>query len=267
MAHEVSIDSALRFVETHANAAGRARLRFAFSGEQAPADVLAGIYAAQRAGGGFAPRWAPEASSIDATCRQLAELEQLGGLARPDSRLTRAVNFLALRQAPDGSIEEDTGLAELAPSWALPGDPAAQLCLTANAGFWLAMLDPLPEAANAAGRFLHNQLQKGDALASYMRANWLAAGLWHRLGWMKPFDYACAYLLRQLESLDAGSLGWLGVTLLVAGVPPAHALLQAVTRYLASLQEPDGRWHGDDETQNDVDATIAALRVITRCTA
>jgi hypothetical protein len=267
MAHKVDIDSATRHVEAHADAAGRTRLRFAFFGECAPAEVLCEIFAAQCSDGGFSPSWASEASSVDATCQSLALLEQLGGLAHPDKRIMRAVNFLALRQAADGSLEEHVALAELAPPWAAPGDPAAQLYLTANAGFWLAILDSLPETANAAGRFLHNQLQKGDALASFMQANWLAAGLWHRLGWMKPFDYACAYLLRHVESLDTGKLGWLGVTLLIAGVPTASPLLQATARRLVALQGSDGCWRSADGPQGDVQVTIDALRVITRCQA
>lgn len=265
MAHQVDIGSAARYVDAHSDAAGRARLRFVFSGECVATQALCEVFAAQRSDGGFAPGWAPAASSVDATCHSLAALEKLGGLAQPDERIMRAVNFLALRQASNGSLEEHAALAELAPARVAPGDPAAQLYLTANAGFWLAILDPLPESANAAGRFLHNQLQKGEALNSFMHANWLAAGLWHRLGWMKPFDYACAYLLRHVDSLDAGNLGCLGATLLIAGVPTSAPLLQAVAWRLGGLQESDGRWRSADWPQRDVDVTIAALRVIIRC--
>ena len=46
-----------------------------------------------------------------------------------------AVAFLATRQQPDDSLEEQPELASLAPPWAAPGDVAAEIYLTANAGY------------------------------------------------------------------------------------------------------------------------------------
>ena len=142
----------------------------------------------------------------------------------------------------------------------MPGDPAATVYLTANCGFWLTVLDPLTGPANTAGRFLHNQLQKGDALPSFAQANWLAAGLWHRLGWAKPFDYACAYLWRRLDSFDAGDLAWMSAALLIAGVTAKNALRRAIAQRLGSMQADDGRWRSAECPERDVHVTLEAMR-------
>jgi hypothetical protein len=257
-----SIDRALQFLALHTNAAGQARLRFVAYGERPSAEAIAALLSDQRVDGGFAPFWAPGASSIDATCYRMAQLEQAGAALNSDARIFDALRFLQSRQQRDGSLVEDAALADAAPPWCAPGDPGATLYLTANAGFWLACADGLVEPANAAGRYLHNQLQKGDALASFRQANWLAAGLWHALGWHKPFDYTCAYLLRTLPELDAGDLAWLGTALLVARAPADHALLVAARARLMQLQRPDGGWTSPDGPEHDAHVSIEAVRVL-----
>ncbi len=260
MAHEVNRAAAIAFVEKNGNAAEHARLRFGVSGLRPTAQEIARLFDGQRDDGGFEPFWAPDYSSLDATCHRLAQADQLGLIsAQPIVAVARAIDFIALRQARDGSFEEDASVAGQAPPWVMPGDPAAQVYLTANCGFWLAIGDRLADAANAAGRFLHNQIQKGDALASYMHANWLAAGLWHQLGWLKPFDYMTGYLSAHLDEQDGANLAWLMAALLRAGVPRQHALVQAAAARLCALQQPDGRWVSADGEACDVHVTLEAL--------
>jgi hypothetical protein len=172
----------------------------------------------QREDGGIAPPWQPDYSSIDATCFWLTQTERAGwGAAHPG--IQRAIAFLMARQSSDGSFSEAVGCAAVAPPWLMPGEPAATIYLTAHAGFWLALYEPVTGPANAAARYLHNLLQKGDALPSYPQANWLAAGLWHRLGWMKPFDYAMRYLSQHAHDLDVVDHTQMRDTLRLAGVP------------------------------------------------
>lgn len=256
----MNLSLAAAFVEANGSAAEFARLRFLMSRIPAPADVLDSHFETQRADGGFAPIWANDYSSLDATCIKIAQAEQLG--AARDARTRRAINFIALCQARDGSFSETQRVAASAPPWAKPGDPAAALYLTANCGFWLTALDPLTGPANMAGRFLHNQLQKGDALPSFAQANWLAAGLWHRLGWAKPFDYACTYLMRRLDAFDAGDLAWMSATLHIAGVPANYALRRAIAQRLGPMQSADGCWRGADGPERDVHVTLEAMRAL-----
>lgn len=256
----MNLSLATAFVEANGSAAEFARLRFLLSRIPAPADVLDAHFDTQRADGGFAPIWAADYSSLDATCFKIAVAEQLG--AARDARTKRAINFIALCQARDGSFSETQRVAGSAPPWAMPGDPAATVYLTANCGFWLTALDPLTGPANSAGRFLHNQLQKGDALPAFAQANWLAAGLWHRLGWAKPFDYACAYLTRRLDTFDAGDLAWMSATLHIAGVPAKNALRRAIAQRLSAMQADDGRWRGADGPERDVHVTLEAMRAL-----
>lgn len=262
MAFEVALERATSFVTKHADAAGHARLRFVLYGERPSSDVSGALLTGQRADGGFAPFWAPEVSGVDATCFRLAQLEHSGADFRDRADASAALGFVRSRQGADGSVTEDAALADSAPPWCAPGDLAATIYLTANAGFWLAYADGWAEPANAAGRFLHNQLQKGDALASFRQANWLAAGLWHLLGWRKPFDYACAYLLRTLSDFDAGDAAWMATTLLAARVPADHAVLSATRGRLAQLQRDDGGWMSADGQDHDVHVTLEAIRAL-----
>jgi hypothetical protein len=263
MDRQVAVERAAHFIANNPNAsaAEHARLRLVLYGGQIAKDAVDRVFAGQRADGGFAPFWAPDYSSLDASCYRLAQLEALGALS--DARSSRVIGFFRARQRVDGSFEEEQAIADVAPSWAAPGDPATALYLTANCGFWLGLHDPLTDAANAAGRFLHNQLQKGDALASFMQANWLAAGLWHTLGWMKPFDYACAYLSRQCAALDAADLAWLSTAFVASGVSRQHPLLIQARERLIRLQEDDGRWRSAASPERDVYTTLEAVRAVT----
>jgi hypothetical protein len=70
---------------------------------------------------------------------------------------------------------------------------------------------------------------------------------------------------RSLEGLPASSLSWLLSTLLLAGVPSDHRLVEAAATRLLALQESDGRWSSEDGPQRDVHTTLEALRVLDLC--
>ncbi|GIH12517.1 prenyltransferase/squalene oxidase repeat-containing protein [Rugosimonospora africana] len=137
----VDIDAAVGYVVSHGDPVDRARLSWLRTGAPPPPDILERAESGQVADGGWPASRGGEVASIDATCFRLAELDDLGALDRPPAR--RALAWLASRQRPDGTWEEDALLADVAPPWARPGDPEARLYLTANAGFWLTVSGPI----------------------------------------------------------------------------------------------------------------------------
>src|SRR5258705_6190313 len=143
----VDIDGAIGFVVAHGDQVDRARLSWLRSGVVPQPEVLAKAEMGQAPEGGWPAFWGGDMASIEATCFRLSELDDLGALDRPPAR--GALAWLAGRQRPDGTWEEDESLADSAPPWAQPGDPEARLYLTANAGFWLAVGGPPAARAEA----------------------------------------------------------------------------------------------------------------------
>lgn len=189
--------AAVTYITQHGNNVEQARLRHLLTGEPADPEVIGTLLAGQRPDGGWNPFWAPDYSSLDATCFRLAQAEQLG-LTGANPAVGRALRFLAGRQRDDGSWEEAEAVRGLAPPWAAPGDPAARLYLTANCGFWLALLGDTSGGAARAARFLHGQLAPGGSLPTFAHAHWLAAGLWRRLGDHEPAERVLQHLGGQL---------------------------------------------------------------------
>ncbi|MCI0398494.1 MAG: terpene cyclase/mutase family protein [Chloroflexi bacterium] len=257
----MNIASAVEFVNRTGNESEKARLRYILFGEIPAGEVVNGLLAGQRPDGGWPPFWAPDYSSVDATCFRLAQAEQLGVVAAHPA-VGRAVQFLLARQRQDGSWAEDESVQSLAPPWATPGDLAARLYLTANGGFWLGMLAENREAARRAAYFLRSHVASDGRLPGFLQAHWLAAGLWSRVGWDEVAQPTLAYLETRLSDMAAGSLAWLVTALISAGVRPGHSLLAGAGDRLMSLQSEDGRWPGEDGAGQDVQTTLEALRAL-----
>lgn len=94
--------AAMTFVRSTGNMVEQARLRYVLEGSAPPPDVQAQVVADQREDGGWSPFWAPNYSSLDATCFRLAQAEQVG-LTAADAAVQRALALLARRQRTDGS--------------------------------------------------------------------------------------------------------------------------------------------------------------------
>lgn len=253
----VHLASAEAFVRQHGTDVEQARLEYLLTGRAPSGTVARTLFAGQRTGGGWPPFWAPDYSSLDATCYRLAQADQLG--LTGEEPVGRALRFLLGRQEPDGRWEEDRSVRDVAPRWSLPGDSAAQLYLTANCGYWLAILPSDTSAVSRAGHFLAQHLSTEGSLPTFPHTHWLAAGVWFRTGATDTAGRILAHLATRLPRLAASNLGWLVVTLQKAGLPIDHPLLEQATDRLGAEQQPDGRWLSEDGPERDVHATLEAL--------
>ncbi len=249
---------AIQFVREHGSAVEQARLDFLLKGEPAPAWIVAEFISTRRQDGAWSPFWAPDYSSADATCFHLAQAQQLGiPMAAPE--IVPALDFLAGRQKGDGSWEEDPSIADAAPPWAKPGDPAATLYLTANCGYWLAAPGDRPQQAARAGSYLEARLAEDGRFPSFLQTHWLAVGLWHRIGRLEPAGSVAGYLESRLGELSAHDLTWMVTTLRSAGLPADRPPIAGGSAKLADLQQDGGRWRSDDGPDFDVHVTLEAL--------
>jgi len=251
-------EKAIQFVKQNGSEVEKARLRYLLHEERPSPIIIQQLFSDQRKDGGFAPFWAPDYSSVDATCYRLAQAEQLGlGITEP--AIAKAVQFLTGRQGADGRFAEDSSVADSAPPWAAPGDLAAELYLTANAGFWLTFFNFTEEAQQAAS-FLAAHLDTAThKLPSFAQAQWLACGLAWQLGLLEIVDHLSSHLYAQLPG-TAGELAWMLVTLHGAGLPSDRGVIVAGSARLAEMQAEDGRFPSDEG--QDVHTTLEALRAL-----
>jgi len=259
----VDVESAIALVAHRGNKVEQARCKYLLAQEAPSQAIISQLLAGQRDDGGWAPFWAADYSSLDATCFQLAQAEQLG-INRSNAAIANAAKFLVGRQQADGSWEEDAAAVAGAPRWVKPGDVAARLYLTANCGFWLAMLGE-QGSANRAAAYLQARLDEKGHMPSFPHTHWLAAGLWYRLNWQEPAERIARHLGRQLAELAASNLAWLIITLRCAGVPARHTLVDQAASLLEQSQHQDGRWPSEDGADWDVHATLEALRSLRLC--
>lgn len=255
----MNIQAAIDFIRANGDPVEQARLSYLLDNAPPSQVITQQMFAGQRADGGWSPFWAPDYSSLDATCFRLAQAEQFGMTAQ-ETAVRDALTFLAHRQRDDGSWEEEH-VAELTPPWVTPGNLAAHLYLTANCGFWLAALSKERVNANQAAEYLQKHLGNDGHLPTFLHAHWLAGGLWYRLGWQEAKG-VFGYLERQLPMLPASNLAWLLSTLFLAGVPPSEPLIEQAASLLEQHQEQDGRWISEDGPERDVHVTLEAIHVL-----
>src|SRR5579863_5101634 len=99
----IDFDRAVAWVRAHGNEFDQARLDTLLEDGCLPSDnPRQRFLAGQREDGGWAPFWAPDYSSLDATCFRLAQGEALD-IGRWEPAFERAVAFLRRRQRADGS--------------------------------------------------------------------------------------------------------------------------------------------------------------------
>ncbi|MGE5252135.1 MAG: prenyltransferase/squalene oxidase repeat-containing protein [Bacteroidota bacterium] len=255
----MNLQAALDFIAERGDPAEQARLKVLYTGEPPAAAAVDALLSGQHSDGGWPPFWAPDYSSLDATCFRLAQARQLR-VDASDPRIARGLGFLTGRQAMDGSWQEAEWVAPLAPPWAAPGDPRAALYLTANCGYWLALLGAGRVTAERASNHLLPSLRRDGGMPSFLHAHWLAAGLWYCLDSRDPAARVFRYLEKRLAEMHTSNLAWLIVTLRDAGVPARHRLIQhALEKLLLQQRDIDGCWPSEDGPARDVHSTLEAL--------
>ena len=259
----MNIQAAIAFVRAHGDTVEQARLDHILNGKPPDPAIVQQILSGQRADGGWSPFWASDYSSLDATCFRLAQAAQ-SGISGKEPAARDALDFLAQHQHDDGSWEEAEHVAELTPPWATPGDLAACLYLTANCGFWLAVLTNEQANTSRAADYLQRHLDNDGQLPTSLHTHWLAVGLWYRLD-RPEAKQVFHYLERQLPVLPASNLAWLLSTLLLAGTPPSDFIIKQAALLLEQYQEPDGHWSSEDGSARDVHTTLEALHVLRLC--
>jgi hypothetical protein len=257
----VDIEAAIGFVVARGDQVDRARLSWLRSELPPPPDTVAKVEMGQSPEGGWPAFWAGDVASLDATCFRLAELDDLGALERPAAGA--AFRWLASRQRPDGTWQEDESLAGSAPPWAQPGDPEATLYLTANVGFWLAITvdqHPHAEVAARASQAFRAALRPDGSWPSYLVAGWLGAAMLYRSGWFYESAQIQVILSERLPDMSAADIAWMSAAMRRAGLSPDDFLLTAARKRLGEMQRPDGGWPSDDGDAFDVHTTLAAIR-------
>jgi len=259
----MDIEKAIQFVKDNGNEVEQARLRYILAGERPSELIKTTLFAQQRLDGGWAPFWADDYSSLDATCFRLAQAEQLG-INEFENAVRAALNFLADRQSPDGSWEEYGEVADAAPPWALPGDLSSRLYLTANCGLWMALLGNPGDRASKAAEYLRTYLDEDGHLPGFTHTHWLAGGLWYKLDWQDA-ERVFESLAKRISDLAPSHLAWLLTTMCAAGVPASHYLIKSAVPLLERSQRNGGYWESEDDPGFNVHVTLEALRALRLC--
>jgi hypothetical protein len=254
----VDLDAAIGFVVAKGDPVDRARLSYLRSGVQPGEVIFNAAEAGVTLGGGWPAFYTGRVPSIDATCFRLGQLDDLGGLTRRPSR--SALHWLASRQRPDGTWQEDAALAADAPSWAQPGDPEATLYLTANAAYWLAITTGYDEVVLRAGDFIREALNPDGTWPSFLVTGWLGAAVLLKAGMFYEAARMQAILTERLPNMSSGDAAALAASLRRGGVSDTDWTLTTARRRLAETQRSDGGWSSDDGELFDVEVTLHAIR-------
>jgi hypothetical protein len=269
----VDLDAAVGFVVAHGDEVDRARLAYLRTGAAPDPDLVAKAEDGQVPDAGWPGHDDATVASIDATCFRLAELDDLAALARPAAR--QAFDWLTLTQRLDGTWEEDEALADVAPPWAAPGDPAARLYLTANAAFWLSAgglsartAGPLdqrvggayaPVVDKAAGA-IGASLAADGSWPSFLVTGWLGAAVLYGQGRESESVRMRKVLASRLPDISPAGVAWLASALVRLGVPDDDKLVAAARQRLADTQCSDGAWPSDDGEAFTVHTVLTAIR-------
>jgi len=255
---------ALQYIRNNCNSIEQARLRFLLDNQPASPVIVVEFCSSQKQDGSWSPFWATNYSSLDATCFHLAQAHQLG-IKVSETAMMKAVAFIANRQRSNGAWEEEQSVAEIAPSWAKPGNLSAKLYLTANCGYWLAIAQTYQEKVGIAGSYLVQKIDERGQLPSFMQTHWLAVGIWRKIEMVKQAEQVIRYLETRLGDFSANNLTWMITALRMVDIPAKHPLIAEALDRLMSLQQKNGSWPSDDGSEFDIHTTLEALFALKLC--
>ncbi len=251
---------AVEFVQENGNELAQLQLAWIVDGERPSYADTFSLFADQRRGGGFAPYWATDYSSVDATCYRLAQAESLGMDFR-QKEVSAAITFLLGRQQPSGRFNEDPRVATAAPKWLQPGDPASDFYLTANAGFWLVKMDHTRLAAGDSAGYLKKGLKvETGQLPSFLNTYWLAGALWWMLGDRETAVLVLDHLQTRIEDMPANNLAWMLNLFRIANISNTQTPIPSAVEKLKGMQGGDGRFAGTEG--QDVQVTLDVVRAL-----
>jgi hypothetical protein len=254
----VDLDAAIGFVVARGDPVDRARLSYLRTGTVPGEEILQRCEAGHALVGGWPAFYSGRVPSIDATCFRLALLDDLDALGRQPAR--SALHWLASRQRPEGTWQEDETLAAAAPPWAQPGDPEATLYMTANAAFWLAVVGDYPDNAQRAAEVIRDSLNSDGTWPSYLVTGWLGAAVLFKQQMFYEAARMQLVLIDRLTDMTASDAAWLAAALRRAGLSHEDWTLAAARRRLAETQRSDGGWTSGDGEAFDINVTLQAIR-------
>jgi hypothetical protein len=257
-----NLAQAIAYIRQHGGPLELARLHAALGERTAVEEARQQVAALQNPDGGWPYRQEEgQPSSLAATHHALTWLAELDLHSDPVSQ--RGLDFLIATQQPDGSWRESERIARLnPPQWMAPGNEMANVYLTADSAYHLAVgRDAELEAVTRACNYLY-QLELD---AQYPQTIWIMGALFSVAEGetSEVAQMAREYLEARLdEQWDASALAWLLNTYLNAGINPASPLLARARALLENMQQPNGSFASDDGDPFTLDVTIQAVRAL-----
>jgi hypothetical protein len=220
----------------------------------ADADADVQIPRPQNPDGGWAASWSGGLSSLDVTCHQLDLLADLDGRSVSGVDRTAAFEFVRRAQVAEGGWLE--GPSDRTPDWLMPGSAAARVYLTAKcARALLRYGSGLPEVEWAA-QALEWSIDPLGRLPGPLEAHWLAARVLRDTGRPLPARRLLDVVGRSFEQLDPVQLAWFG-----SDAVSGDRWTRRIAARLASLQQEDGSWIGEDGVPSAA-LTVTACRAL-----
>ena len=264
MENQIDLPKAFEVILQEGDQSERASLRYLYYGERLSTQEVDHFLASQRPDGGWAPPWMPDYSSPDATCYRLAQAVRMG-IASGHPAMQKAAGFLVQCQSQDGSWQEDARVASAAPPWAVPGELASRLYLTANCGLWCLLMGAPRHTFQQASEFLLGYLDAAGKLPGFLHTHWLAGSLWYGSGLVRQAELTLGYLLTRMDDLEISNLPWLITSLRAAGLPAGHPLLITAAAKLRDGQQQDGSWRAEEMPGDRARSTLEALHALMLC--
>lgn len=260
----VNTEAAVAFINEFGTDLERTCIVLTLGGTRPTTELVDTLFAAeQREDGSWAPEWAPDYGSLDATCDRLKVSEWLG-VPNTAKALDSAVGFIMSKQREDGSWQEDDAIAGRAPEYLDPGNADATFYVTAYCAYWMMSLAQFAPSTRRAANYLQGvHDMDGHPGGAPLKAHWLSAASLHRFGDQERSAAIMSFLNRNINDSTASDiLGAMCATLYVSGVATDQPVLLRALDMLEERQQEDGRWTSDESESNDPFVTFTAMRAL-----